>query len=286
MEKRILLLEKVTNLEHYQASKFKKSCKNIANKLTKEHVEHNKFVGEVENIFISKKINYDKNKISDIKKINFNNYDLIITAGGDGTFLQAAEKISNQFIIGLNSVYTESNRGSIGGLTIINKENLYKIERIFTKDYSIQKWKRLYTKINDQLLNNLAVNDIYVGHSKAYMTSHLKVTIKPESECFLSSGIIISTGMGSHAWFRSAGGSQFKNELDIFGMIVREPFEKKKKYKFTSKILADKEEITISPNRDGHVIVFDSDGKEYLISMEDYVTIGLSDRSLNVINFD
>ena len=92
--------------------------------------------------------------------------------------------------------------------------------------------------------------------------------------------------MGSHAWFRSAGGTQFKNELDLFGIIIREPFEKKEKYKFTSRILSEKEKVVIYPERDDYVVVFDSKDKEYPVATEDYVTIGLSEKSINVIRFD
>ena len=92
--------------------------------------------------------------------------------------------------------------------------------------------------------------------------------------------------MGSHAWFRSAGGVQFGNKLDIYGLIMREPFEKRTKYQFTSKIFASDETVKIYPERDNYVVVFDSKDEEYPINIGDCVKIGLSDKGINIVKFD
>lgn len=289
MEKKILLVEKVTKLEYHQAKgepRFRRRHEEKIIKLLKDNKQHNEFTDKLVEILDSTGADYDRCKVDKIEDINYNDYGMILTSGGDGTFLKAAERINGQLIIGLNSVYTDSNEGSTGGLTVIDKRNLYEIRRIFTGDYRVEKWRRLYASINDKKIDDLAVNDIYVGHSKSYKSSYLEVIIEPESESFVSSGAVISTGMGSHAWFRSAGGTQFRNELDVFGIIIREPFEKREKYKFTSRILSSKEKVVIYPERDNYVVVFDSKDEEHPATTEDYVTIGLSEKSINVVRFD
>lgn len=289
MEKKILLVEKVTNLEYHQAKgnpKFRRRHEEKMIKLLRDHKRHNEFTGKLVKILDTSGADFDRHKADKIENIDYANYSMILTSGGDGTFLKAAENINGQTIVGMNSTYSGSNEGSAGGLTIIDKRNLYEIRRIFTGDYRLEEWRRLYASINGRKIDDLAVNDIYVGHPKSYKSSHLEVIIEPEGESFVSSGAVFSTGMGSHAWFRSAGGTQFKNELDLFGIIIREPFEKKEKYKFTSRILSEKEKVVIYPERDDYVVVFDSKDKEYSIATEDYVTIGLSDRSINVVRFD
>lgn len=285
----ILLMEKATDLEYHRAKgspRFRRRHEEKMIKMLKDHRQHNEFTRNVVKILDDLNADYEMYKENEIKNIDFNNYSTIITSGGDGTFLKSAEKINNQIIVGMNSNYNESNDGSAGGLTIIDKRNLYEIRRIITGDYKVDGWRRLYASINDNIIDDLAVNDIYVGHPKGYKASHLEVLIDPEIESFISSGTVSSTGMGSHAWFRSAGGTQFKNELDIFGIIIREPFEKREKYKFTSRILSDREKVIIYPERDNCVVVFDGKDKEYLINTEDYVTIGLSDQSITVPRFD
>ncbi len=289
MEKKILLVEKVTKLEYHQAKgepRFKRRHEERMIKLLRDHNHHNEFTGKLVEILDNSGADYDRYRVDRIKDIDFTRYGMIITSGGDGTFLKAAEKINCQAIVGMNSTYTGSNEGSAGGLTIIDKRNLYEIKKIFTEDYRIEKWGRLYASINDKIIDDLAVNDIYAGHSKSYKSSYLEVIIEPESEAFVSSGAVISTGMGSHAWFRSAGGTQFRNELDVFGIIIREAFEKREKYKFTSRILSSKEKVVIYPERDDYVVVFDSKDEEHPVTTEDYVTIGLSDKSINVVRFD
>jgi len=289
MEKKVLLVEKVTKLEYYQAKgepRFRRRHEERMINLLRDHNHHNGFTEKLVEILDNSGADYDRYRVDRIKDIDFTRYGMIITSGGDGTFLKAAEKINGQAIVGMNSTYTGSNEGSAGGLTVIDKRNLYEIKRIFTEDYRIEKWGRLYASINDKIIDDLAVNDIYAGHSKSYKSSYLEVIIEPESESFVSSGAVISTGMGSHAWFRSAGGTQFRNELDVFGIIIREAFEKREKYKFTSRILSSKEKVVIYPERDDYVVVFDSKDKEHPVTTADYVTIGLSDESINVVRFD
>lgn len=255
-------------------------------KMQRERKLHNDFTKSLRDILDKSGAEYEIFRDYETKGIDYSAYDLIMTNGGDGTFLTTAGKLNEEFVVGLNSTYTSDNEGSAGGLTIVDSRNLYQLERLFTGQYSIQRWRRLNAAINDEMIDDLAVNDILISASRPQKGSHLEVVIDDMSERFLGSGAILTTGMGSHAWFRSAGGTQFGNELNIFGLVMREPFIKREKYKFTSMIMSEGQKVVIYPDRDDHMVVFDGKDKEYSIGVEDYVTIGLSDRSINVVKFD
>ena len=63
-----------------------------------------------------------------------------------------------------------------------------------------------------------------------------------------SSGLIFSTGTGSTAWFKSAGGKVFSPQSKYIKMIVREPyFGKLRKFSMTEAKIKEKETIEIIP---------------------------------------
>jgi NAD kinase len=286
LERIILLIEKETDLEYYT----KKSALELLEQEDREEIarkndNHRSFMNTLERLLKEIKISYRLVKSKELNSVNISDYGLVMTAGGDGTFLSVAKLLGEIPIIGLNSEYTGDNDGSSGGLTTLDKRNINELRKLET-DGRIAKWRLLEAYINDKRIADYAVNDIYVGNPKTYRASHLRVKIGNEKEKFICSGVVACTPMGSHAWFKSAGGTQFDNELGAFGFIVREPYEKRLKYKFVSKILSEKENVIVSPIRLPCVVVFNGQEKEYNLNLDDYVTIKLSEKYINVVKFD
>src|SRR3989338_8400677 len=65
------------------------------------HQRHAESLRHVESVLKKSGINYFK--IPRGGKVDFSPFDLIITVGGDGTFLEAARSIKSQLILGVNS---------------------------------------------------------------------------------------------------------------------------------------------------------------------------------------
>ena len=214
--------------------------------------------------------------------------DLIMTAGGDGTFLACAQRFSPCLLMGLNSDYKpKAGVGSYGALTNVNKHNLKeRLTALAEGRYSVARWSRLQANLNGKSLNRYAVNDIYYGQEISYRTCDLVVEQSGINEEFNCSGLLFCTGMGSHAWHYNAGGSPFSNALEAFGFKVLFP-NLKRPLKFHSGILKKEQEVVVIPERDGYVLSFDSGLDVIQTEMGDEIRISLApDQAIRVLNFD
>lgn len=132
--------------------------------------------------------------------------DLIISIGGDGTFLECVTflKSINIPILGINS-------GRLGFLANVQKENITEaIENLIDQQYTIETRSLLKISTNNNEAFdgfNYALNEITIhkSDSSSMITIHTYV-----NDEFLNSywadGLIISTPTGSTAYSLSAGG--------------------------------------------------------------------------------
>ncbi len=154
----------------------------------------------------------------DLQNSVFENIDLVITVGGDGTFIRAASYLKQTPIIGINS---ESDK-SEGYLTSINENQLDKLKEVLSGNYKINEKSRIKVIRNNVELDKLALNDVYIGSKNQFHTSKYIIKLNKTEEEHRSSGILISTPSGSTAWYESAGGKPFKEKILKF--LVREPY--------------------------------------------------------------
>lgn len=233
---------------------------------------------KIQTIFLGseiKIISFDNFKKSDLEKI-----DLVITFGGDGTFIKAADLIDNSLIIGINS----NPQKSEGALTSIDINEIDKLNLINLGNYDIIKKYRAKIKLNGKLIDEHPLNDIYVGTVSQFHCSRYKIKFKSYEEEHRSSGVIISTGTGSSAWFCSAGGEKFNHDDEKLGFIVREPYFGKRIFlpKLLKGYIEKEDKIIIESMRDYGGIIAISDAV-YDFNKGDIVEIQLSDKLLNVI---
>lgn len=291
MFEKILCVVKTTVYEHYDLKKdvFHKFDEKRKNVIEYSHKKQKRF----EKIFkdLCEKLNLPVTFISDkvINDYSGDDYDLVMTFGGDGTFLNAAQHFKHNLLLGINSdLDTDPSRGSIGALTSVNEFNLEEyFIRLKNDDYIIETWKRLYAKINGVELPVLATNDIYFGALEAYSTSNFEIYWNNKIEIFQGcSGIIFSTGMGSTSWYKNAGGTSFANDLPIYGFVVRDPHIDRRQG-FTRGIIDGGEEVVLKPLRSGYVLSFDSKEHNYVLDETDELRVGLSQKeAVKVIVFN
>lgn len=231
------------------------------------------------------KINYD---ISDREKLNkklFKNKDLIIAVGGDGTFIRASHFIFDKTpLMGVNSD-PRCKEGFF--MTSEKKDFEKKFKKVLNNEHSIQKIHRLEAYIGKKKVSEFALNEFYIASKKPYHTTIYAVNINGKTERQKSSGVLVSTAAGSHAWIKSAGGKIMPLGSSKFEYLVREPYYGRTcaKCDLCKGILDKNEKIEIVFNAGKGVLVVDSLSKEHMFKAGQKVTVKMSQKPLYRILF-
>ena len=217
--------------------------------------------------------------LSHLNEEHFKDKDLIITIGGDGTFIKTSHFITKIPILGINSEPGKSE----GALTGLTAHEIDYLKEILKGKYQIIKKHRAQVTFNKQPLKEQAINDVYIGSENQFHTSRYIIIFKNKKEFHKSSGVLVSTSAGSTAWYKSAGGKPFLNEEKL-KFLIREPYQGKV---FNPDILTGEihpgEKLEIESKREkGGVIALDS-AKIIPFNTGDKVEIKLSDMPLNVL---
>jgi len=146
----------------------------------------NKISREVKDVFEYSKVScFWKNSL---KEKNLQNKELIISIGGDGTFLSASHFVKNQTIIGINS----NKKRSEGVLTSESIENLKaKLKKIKEGKFRVKEYKRVKAKIFQKdkcILTEYALNEVYVGNVNPHHTSKYTLCLKEKKKTKLVQG--------------------------------------------------------------------------------------------------
>jgi NAD kinase len=128
----------------------------------------------------------------------FAEQDTVIVLGQDGLVANTAKYLNGQVIIGVNP---DPQRWD-GLLLPFQVADLSKvIPEVFAQHRPIQEVTMAKANLNNgQIL--YAVNDLFIGR-KSHTSALYQIKIGQEEEQHSSSGIIVSTGLGSTAWFKS-----------------------------------------------------------------------------------
>lgn len=144
-----------------------------------------------------------------------NKSDIIVSLGGDGTFLNVARKAyaKNKPILGINL-------GTLGFLTEIDKKEMdTAIERLLKNGYAIEERMMLYAEVlRDGMIiaSDVALNDIVISRIALSRILHIKTYINGIFvDSFPGDGLIVSSPTGSTAYSLSAGGPIVEPDLDI-----------------------------------------------------------------------
>lgn len=132
-------------------------------------------------------------------------YDLVVSVGGDGTFLQAARSIADTPILGVNSdparseaVFCAANQRTFPGLCRKALEGKLSQLRLY----------RLKLVLNGQELPQRAINDVLIAHDDPATMSRYRLSIGTRRELQKSSGLWIATAQGSSSAVWAAGGKR------------------------------------------------------------------------------
>ncbi|MCM2324932.1 MAG: hypothetical protein NDI94_00575 [Candidatus Woesearchaeota archaeon] len=194
--------------------------------------------------------------------------DAILVIGGDGTFLRTSHLNSNLPMIGINP-NPEKKEGFFMQLDRYDYKK--KLPGMIRK-LRYSNYFRLKVSINGKMIPERSLNELYIGTKKPYELFNYDIIVDGKKEFQRSSGILVGTPAGSHAWIKSAGGKKMKLDDTKFQYVIREPYEGKLTGRFSLKngLLPDK--ITIIP-KNPSILVIDSVSREYDLDEGDTITI-------------
>ena len=276
----ILVVTKETRFEYLQNNnQLENLDKKKFNNIHDDHQRHYSAYNLLIEQLTKNNLKFSCIKDRQIQETDFELYDIVVTLGGDGTFINSCAKILSQKIIGINS----EPRKSVGGLARFVPSDIIELcANISTDRLKIENWDRLSAKINGNELPVWAINEILVSKPSIYQTSKLHIKTQNHQAFCYGNGIIISTQRGSTAFYHSASGMPFGNqEFGSFGYTLILPFQIKGELPKTA-ILKPNQVVEISPKRSGHVLIFDCDEKRvFKLNDEDEVEIFRS--SINIL---
>jgi len=153
----------------------------------------------------------------------FNEIDLAIVVGGDGTFLNVARLVVDKSIplLGVNL-------GRLGFLTDISPAMMCQtMEEVFEGEYQTEQRNLLHLTVKDQgkqVYENVAFNDVVLHKNESPRMIEFETFIDGR---FLNSqrsdGMIIATPTGSTAYSLSAGGPILDPSLDVLTLVSINP---------------------------------------------------------------
>ena len=247
----------------------------------KAHDEHYASLKKIEQILKKFKVPYAKRCRG--KVFDRSPYDLVITVGGDGTFLEAARGIDKQMVIGINSDPDHS----VGKLCVADVRSFEKIwQRIRGGRFKICSLQRLRLKLEGQKNFFEVLNDILVCHKNPAMMCRYYLQIKGKGETQQSSGIWISTAAGSSGAIQSAGGKLLRTDGKKFQYMPRELYEGNKgHYHLRGGVLNSRENISITSLMTGGMIFIDGAHLAVPFEYGSTLTISFSPRPIKTIKF-
>jgi len=201
----------------------------------------------------------------ELTRVNFSDYDLVITLGGDNHFVHVSQFIKDTPVAGINSD-PETSSGVLLHFTIDSFINQIKTG-INLNNLEIDYWTGIEGELHfpdgqivktGRALSEISIRNSFAEHMSRYILSTDKIT--EEQKC---SGLLLATGTGSTGWFSNCVPESeikhctFKKDADFFRFTARER-SGGKKYKLHYGEIKKGETLQLMSEMDG-MLCLDSD---------------------------
>ena len=210
------------------------------------------------------------------------NFDYLISIGGDGTILRAATFVRNYNlpIIGINA-------GRLGFLATIQEENIEKLlKRVVANDFSISKRTLVSLHAHPENIDlediNFALNEITVSRKDTTSMITIETYINNEYlNSYWADGLIISTPTGSTGYSLSCGGPVIMPTSNCFVITPIAP------HNLTARplIIPDDSELTLKIKGREEQYLVSLDSRITSVSNETTLTVKKSDFYISIIEF-
>ncbi|WP_353076748.1 NAD kinase [Flavobacterium sp.] len=210
------------------------------------------------------------------------NFDYLISIGGDGTILRAATFVRNYNlpIIGINA-------GRLGFLATIQEENIEKLlTRVVANDFCISKRTLVSLHAHPENIDlediNFALNEITVSRKDTTSMITIETYINNEYlNSYWADGLIISTPTGSTGYSLSCGGPVIMPTSNCFVITPIAP------HNLTARplIIPDDSELTLKIKGREEQYLVSLDSRITSVSNETTLTVKKSDFFISIIEF-
>jgi len=210
---RVVVVRKTTSVERLGGRRGSKLATLVAaqdplaDRVQAAHAEHIRTLAEVERVLHERRMEF--RVVPNFTRPLAAWADLVVTVGGDGTFLRASHSIApgkggdGPPMLGVNSAASSS----IGYFCAARCDDFAHIfEQILAGEKRSRALWRLEVSVNGKPLRDLALNDVLLAHRVPAETTRYVLAIDGAVQEQKSSGIWIATAAGSTAAIRSAGG--------------------------------------------------------------------------------
>jgi NAD+ kinase len=242
------------------------------------HSEHVDTLERVENELKRRNIDFKTIPRAELEG-GVSGVDLMISVGGDGTFLDASHFLVDVPILGVNS----SKSSSFGHFCQANEKNFSQIlDDIQAGTAQPRQMLRLELVLNGEVLPTPVLNEVLVSHINPAATSRHIIEVDGSSEEQRSSGIWVATAAGSTGSIRSAGGAVLPILDKRFQYLVREPcMRPNEDWKLLMGTLNENQTIKIKSEMRTGALFLDGSHIESQFYLGDDLTIRASKRFLN-----
>lgn len=211
---KLLLVRKTTNLEWHgdairrEVSAGRMPAEDLA-RLQRAHDEHYQTLDGLRSRLIARQLPFIE-ITRDTDWPAAESFGVVVTVGGDGTLLSASHKVLDDTVV----VGIRSSRSSVGYLCAYGGDDLDSVvENLTSGGLKSQRVQRMMARIRrvgtpDDLTTEPVLNDFLYSNVNPAATTRYRLRLGTQVELQKSSGIWISTAVGSSAGIAGAGGQR------------------------------------------------------------------------------
>src|SRR5437016_8855880 len=210
-----------------------------------------------------------------------NDADLILTLGGDGTFLASARVAAPRDIplLGVN-------HGHLGFLTEIEAEAMDGgLSRYFDGSYRIEERTMLHVTLvrnGRTMVQEIGLNEVVVDHSGETHILRLEIDVGGQRVGVIDAdGAIVATASGSTAYALASGGPILEPTLEDLVLVPMTPFA----LQVRPIVFAPGQEISLTVVRAPGQSRVDGQGRGHEVAIGDVIRCGSHAKRLKVIRF-
>ena len=207
--------------------------------------------------------------------------DLLLTLGGDGTFLAGARVAAPRDIpiLGVN-------HGHLGFLTEIEAEEMQTgLSRYVDGEYRIEARTMLEVTLarkGQRMVHEIGLNEVVVDHSGEARILRLEIDVGGQRVGVIDAdGAIVATASGSTAYALASGGPILEPSLEDLVLVPMSPFA----LTVRPIVFAPGKEISLTVVRGPAEMRVDGQGRGHEVAIGDVVSCGSHAKRLKVVRF-
>jgi len=176
-----------------------------------------------------------EDRLHDFKIVKSDKPEYVFTFGGDGTLLEAIHKY------GLDVIYVGCNLGHLGYTNYFDKDTILSCLGQL-RNYNILQTTPLVCKIDDKEF--LVVNEVVVGD--VCLTQKYNIFVDDIFfESIASSGVVVSSALGSTAYNKSLGGCIMSPYSSNYVLTLIAPINSKVYHAIRESVIFDNNQVRI-----------------------------------------